>query len=393
MGKTLRKQKSVGFVYLWIYLSIVFLFLTPTKCMEIELVGRFGHFARLHNVKVSKVALEREAIVFKDINKEEKPAITYITPSDRSKHGRIIIDFKNTLVVRNLIQAKWSESSMIDRMDISQYDIKTTRISIDPKRPVSYSFSVDTLFLKNKAAFMSNGDSFRLIKADRIVIDPGHGGKDPGAIGPTGVLEKDVTLGIATKIEQLMKGLGKQVLLTRKSDVFVPLEERARMANAFEADVFLSIHTNASLDKKKRGFEIYVPGDATDNISKELAIRENAGKLPKETEVYYIVNDIRLEARNLMSYKLANVLKTCLVNGIRSKFSSVCNLGVKKAPFIVLMEANMPCVLLEVGFITNKQEEKIIASKTFAKILSGLLVEGLPKYENTEELFIRFASS
>lgn len=255
---------------------------------------------------------------------------------------------------------------------IGVYPVDSGRVGIffEPSRPFGFRVLSDRLFFYTWCA-----DASRLIRAERILVDPGHGGKDPGAVGPGGTLEKDLTLALGMVLAEKLKKAGFVVGLTRNQDVYVPLEERAKMAQAFEADIFVSIHTNASTDPQQSGIEAYVVGEPTDKSASWVAIRENDGYKPKPKELRAIVEGLRAGVTQALSRRLAflaidQIAGELLKEGPRP-------IGVKQAPFVVLHGLDVPAFLLEVGFLTNTQEESRLCSKTFQERTARALVKAI----------------
>jgi len=216
-----------------------------------------------------------------------------------------------------------------------------------------------------------------------IVIDPGHGGRDSGAVGPRGLREKDVALDIALRLRKLIQDrLGLRVILTRSEDVFVPLEERTAIANRAKADFFLSIHVNAAPKSRATGFETYfLSKEPSDNDARASAIREN---LPLTEEglghkgqesVKAILWDMAYALYTRESAELAGIMLEEL-----DKIPSVNNRGVKSGPFFVLMGAAMPSALVEVAFISNPQEERKLQEEAYKQRVAEALLEGIAKF-------------
>ena len=216
-----------------------------------------------------------------------------------------------------------------------------------------------------------------------VVIDPGHGGEDLGAVGPGGLLEKDVVLAIGLELRTLLESqLGARVKLTRTKDIFVPLVERTELANRLQADLFVSLHTNASPNGKAKGFETYYLDNSNDQSSKKLAERENASIRFEGTEgdLQYMLSDLIQSAKQPDSILLANSLQRATVSKLAPKWKMGKSLGVKKAPFYVLVGAHMPCVLVEMFFIDNSEEGPQLAKKEFRKELAEGLFVGIKGY-------------
>lgn len=213
----------------------------------------------------------------------------------------------------------------------------------------------------------------------RIVVDPGHGGKDPGAIGPTGLKEKDVTLKLAKKVAvHLREELGAEVILTRDRDVFVPLEQRTAIANAQKADLFVSIHTNAAPSSRLRGVETYYLNFAVDEHAMRVAALENASSAKRMGDLSGILNQILKNTKVDESSRLARFVQDALIQNVHGNGGK--DLGVKQAPFFVLIGAKMPSVLVETSFISNDEEEKMLKDNAYLEQLSRGIVSGLRHY-------------
>jgi N-acetylmuramoyl-L-alanine amidase len=218
----------------------------------------------------------------------------------------------------------------------------------------------------------------------KIVLDPGHGGRDPGAIGLRGVAEKDIVLSIAKKLSRkLEREMGVQVVLTRRNDSFVPLEDRTATANAENADLFISLHTNASPNREARGIETYYLDNTTDEASVRLAARENATSRRNISDLQFILSDLTQNSKLEDSISLAHHLHASLVSQVSERYGGVTDLGVKKALFYVLVGARMPSVLAEIFFITNKQEWRQLTSQATQKTIVDALYEGIKKYRDS----------
>ncbi len=217
----------------------------------------------------------------------------------------------------------------------------------------------------------------------RIVIDPGHGGRDPGAVG-AGVTEADMTLDIALRLEKLLvKEPGIEVVMTRRTDVYVPLEERTAIANRAGADLFLSIHCNAAKDPLIHGVETYSLNFASTAHAATVAARENASAALPMGSLSEIVRVIALNSKVDESRDLARQVQLSLVRRLRVQSQAVRDLGVKQAPFVVLIGAAMPSVLAEVAFITNPQEGRLLANANYRQRAAEALLEGISRYQRS----------
>jgi N-acetylmuramoyl-L-alanine amidase len=218
----------------------------------------------------------------------------------------------------------------------------------------------------------------------KIVLDPGHGGKDPGAIGIGGVAEKDIVLAVAKKLAQKLKReMRVEVVLTREDDRFIPLEDRTAIANAEDADLFVSLHMNASPNGEAKGLETYYLDNTTDEASMRLAARENATSRKNISDLQFILSDMMQNMKLEDSITLAHRLHHSLVGGMSRRLADVKDLGVKKALFHVLVGARMPSVLVEMFFITNRTEGRAMSQDRYQNAVVDALYDGIVKYNET----------
>jgi len=224
------------------------------------------------------------------------------------------------------------------------------------------------------------------LKVKTIAIDAGHGGHDPGAIGKNGLREKHITLDIAKRLAILVKErLGVKVIMTRDSDVFISLDERPAISKTKGADLFVSIHVNATRKRKTRGIETYIQSlRASDRSAMATAALENATSEKTlsqlDTELTRILKDLHSSVKEEESLQLAHAVQTSLVSTVRPVQGHVVNLGVKRAFFYVLVNTNMPSILAEVGFISNPDEEKLLKQESYRQKIAEALFEGVKKY-------------
>jgi len=221
----------------------------------------------------------------------------------------------------------------------------------------------------------------------RIVVDAGHGGKDPGAIGPSGVYEKDVALALALVVgKRLEEELGCEVIYTRKTDVFLALEERTAVANKVGADLFLSIHANASPSRNVSGIETFYLNFSKNDKAAEVAARENGTSLKEVGDLELILFDLMANSKINESSRLANEIQTALVDGLGRSYSGVKDLGVRQGPFYVLLGATMPSVLVETAFISNHTEEKRLNNPKYRQKAADGIVRGVYNYAKALKL-------
>jgi N-acetylmuramoyl-L-alanine amidase len=221
------------------------------------------------------------------------------------------------------------------------------------------------------------------LSVSRIVIDPGHGGHDPGAQG-RGVTEAELVLDVAQRLEALLrKTPGVEVILTRNSDDFVPLPERTAIANREGADLFLSIHANASSHASARGIETYFLNFATNLSAAAVAARENAASGQSMAALPDFVKAIALNNKLDESRDFATEVQRAMLDRLRGSNRSIKDLGVKQAPFVVLIGAAMPSVLAEISFVTNPQEAKLLKSSAYRQRIAEALLAAIRKYQTS----------
>lgn len=219
------------------------------------------------------------------------------------------------------------------------------------------------------------------VKVGRIYVDAGHGGHDPGARGPTGLLEKDVTLKIAKKVQAKLKDLGYDAVLTRKDDTYLALEERSGIANEGRGDLFVSIHCNSTDgNKSASGVETYFAKTASDEASARLAAIENATTTQKMSEMDQILESLLRGAFTPMSADLAGSVQAKLHSQVAKTNTSAKNYGVKSALFYVLLTAQMPAILVETSFISNAKDEKRLKDEKYLDGIAASIAEGVDGY-------------
>lgn len=219
------------------------------------------------------------------------------------------------------------------------------------------------------------------LKIGKIVIDPGHGGHDTGTIGPRGLLEKDLVLDVSRRLAKLLDTrMGADVLLTRSDDTFVPLETRTAIANQEQADLFVSVHANSSRDADARGVETYYLNFTSSPDALEVAARENAVSEKSIHELQDLVKKIALKEKIEESHEFASNVQQALHSSLSAKTSGIRDRGVKKAPFIVLIGANMPSILAEISFVSNPTDERKLRTAEYRQKIAESLYKGISKY-------------
>lgn len=216
----------------------------------------------------------------------------------------------------------------------------------------------------------------------RVVIDPGHGGKDPGALNRAlGLREKDITLDIGKRLNAILNEHKElEVILTRPRDAYVPLEERAAIANSNQGDLFVSIHTNSAPRRSARGIESYYLNITTDPWAMEVAAQENAMSSKSISEMRTILDQILQNSKVSESRIFSQCLQESMVANLKGKYDAIENLGVKKAPFYVLLGAQMPSALVEVSFLSHAAEAKRLATPEYRQAVAAGLYLGVVRF-------------
>jgi N-acetylmuramoyl-L-alanine amidase len=323
---------------------------------------------------------------------------------------RIFFDLKNCYLSDKTKASLDVNDSIINKVRFAQFDSKTVRVVIDLKNSKDYSaYLLENpyrLVIDVYAADAGNGlptERREVIKAPEqnflknirtVVIDPGHGGKDPGAIGRRGLKEKDITLSIGKKLGKILeKKHDMKVIYTRTRDTFVPLNKRTQLANSRKADLFISIHTNASKKTGVRGIETYFLNWTNEAQAMKVAARENGIPLWKMKKqqggLQMILQDLARSNKKEESMKLAYNVQSAVVNGLKKDYRRVEDLGVKFALFYVLVGAEMPSILVEISFISNREEEKRLANNSYRERVAEAIAKGVKSYISESTLIVR----
>jgi N-acetylmuramoyl-L-alanine amidase len=222
------------------------------------------------------------------------------------------------------------------------------------------------------------------LKIGKVVIDPGHGGHDAGSTGATGLVEKDVTLDIAKRLAALLEtSMGSEVVLTRKDDVYISPEQRTAIANQNHADLFISIHANSSTLRSATGVETYYLNFTSSQEALEVAARENASSQRSVADLGDLIKKIALKDKIDESREFAAKVQQSLYSGSVRAGNRTRDRGVRKAPFIVLIGAEMPCVLTEIGFLSNPKEEALLRKPEYRQKIAEALYRGVSQYTGT----------
>lgn len=302
---------------------------------------------------------------------------------------RLYFDLLNTSPASFLKKEVSIDDPGIESVKVGQYNLTTTRVVLKLR---SYDdFNVYTLNDPPRLVIEINypNKMEEFIPRKRVVIiDPGHGGKDPGAIGGRGLREKDVVLDLAKRVKKLLETkYAVQVYLTRSTDRFLELNDRAAFANRKNADLFISIHANASTKRKVKGIETWFLNFTNNKEYQRVAARENAISLEEQSEAETIKDQILTslgsDLKRDSSIRLANYIQNSMVDYLGAKYKRrVADLGVKFARFYVL-HTDMPAALIEVGYITNREEERMLRTGSYRKDISYSIAKGIHTFLST----------
>ncbi|MDP1759229.1 MAG: N-acetylmuramoyl-L-alanine amidase, partial [Thermodesulfovibrionales bacterium] len=306
---------------------------------------------------------------------------------------RLYFDLKNSRISKEIKTTLPVGDGILKTVRAGQFNQDTVRVVLDLEEISDFKvFVLDEparlvidVYGHEKAA--NTHDLASAVKT--IVLDPGHGGHDPGAVGPNGLYEKDIVLDITLKVRTILsKNKNFRILMTRDKDVFIPLVERTAFANSKNADLFISIHVNASPKKTARGVETYLLNWTNDEESIRVAARENAISLKKmkeqmkkyKSDVDIMLSDLRRDLKRDESIKLANYVQGSIVSTLGENYNDIKNLGVKNALFYVLFGARMPSVLAEVSFISNPAEENLLSKESYRDYIAQAIADGIDTY-------------
>lgn len=338
---------------------------------------------------------------------------TFTLPRDTAhdKPQRLVIDLDGAATPQGFPYRHGQKDGLITDIRVSQFDPGTVRVVLDLKDTLTYNafhledpsrIVVDVgakgSSIKKAATHQSTVKKVRshtpsqmkddvpsiasqlCLKVSRIVIDPGHGGKDPGAIGPGGVREKDLVLQIGKLLAQRLRLEGFEVFLTRTTDTFLTLEQRTTFANEKRADLFVSVHINSNKDRTVRGIETYFLNLTTDATAIEVAARENATTQKSLSDLQLIINDLMLNSKINESSKFASSVHAGVMTSALGVGYAGRDLGVRQAPFYVLLGAQMPSILLELGFITNSRDIGLLKRRSYQEALVDGIAKGINSY-------------
>ncbi len=318
---------------------------------------------------------------------KKRPAQIHID-IPRAKRGKI--KPKLTFTDSPVLQATTTEGAkglqiILDVQSIKSYAVNRASnnrntIVVDISTKVFHNASVTAGTEKLQRSGTTLAEQLGL-SVKTIMLDAGHGGKDPGAMG-NGITEQDFTLKMAKKVGELLKQKGFTVLYTRSTNEYITLQDRPDIANAKKADLFISIHVNASVDPAIHGLETYYLDIAQTHAAEKVAARENSVTVQKMSDLQFILSDFMLSSKLEESRDLARLTHAAILSKIKSAKMSMSNNGVRAAPFHVLMGAKMPAILVEFGYLSHADEAKNLMSPAFIDAQAQGLVAGIVAYKD-----------
>ncbi|MBW1686196.1 MAG: N-acetylmuramoyl-L-alanine amidase [Deltaproteobacteria bacterium] len=313
---------------------------------------------------------------------------------------RLYLDLAGVWVGRDYAEGISLEDGLLRSVRLGQNTLRTTRVVLDLQRydrhrllELTHPHRIVIDVYGTRGAGGSHGrgrpprgaalpSGLRPIRT--VVIDPGHGGRDPGAIGVGGLREKDLTLRLAKALGAQLEEKGFRVIYTRRDDRYISLEERSAIAESVEGDLFLSLHMNASRNRSAHGIETYYLDKNHERHALDLAARENGISLPQVNILQQTLAMLHIEELSPYSQQLAQAVQGQVVRGLPRR-QRPQDLGVKKGPFYVLFLANMPAILVEAGFISNRGEAKRLRDKKYLARFAAQMAIGVEHYRGEQE--------
>ncbi len=399
--KSRRIQRIMFFLSIWLVGPLVLINICPSESSSKERCAYIKNVRSFCNSGYTRVVLDLDGKVdYKAHRLQEDRAA--------KKPSRIFVDLFNARCAAGLPRQIDLDSGPVQSIRMAPNDVNKSRLVLDLRQVEQYKI----FFLEQPCRIVmdlwQNKDhdgkakkkqgkqatkkraSVKIKKPRRpiIVLDPGHGGKDPGAVSKGGLKEKDVVFSISQYTKDIFIKENKvRVIRTRDCDRFVPLEKRTQIANSQNADLFVSIHVNAFPTPNVRGVETFYLDNTTDKAAIRLAALENATVKGKTGDLQGILLTLRQNANALESYTLAHTVQKSLLGGFGTYgYRDVPNLGVKGNLFYVLIGARMPSILIEVSFLTNAVDEKRLRTSKYQKAIAHGIVEGVMNYLEQGEL-------
>jgi N-acetylmuramoyl-L-alanine amidase len=322
-------------------------------------------------------------------------------PSAR-KSERLYLDLPGIWVGRDYISGIPVGDGLLRAVRLGQNTLRTARVVIDvenyDRHRLLFLTHPDRLVIdvygRRKAGTRRDGPGVPGVRRDdrlspdarevrTVIVDPGHGGADPGAIGVGGLREKDVTLRLSKLLSAKLRALGFRVVATREGDRSVSLEERTAIAEASNGDVFVSLHANSAPRRSVQGIETYYPDANHERHSLRVAMRENGVSGDQLNELQRTLAKLRIAEISPYSQRLASLVQRQLARALPSRYGKIQDLGAKKGPFYVLFLSNMPAILIEAGFLTNKSDAKRLRNSDYLDSVATQISTGLERYRDS----------
>jgi N-acetylmuramoyl-L-alanine amidase len=322
-------------------------------------------------------------------------------PSAR-KSERLYLDLPGIWVGRDYISGIPVGDGLLRAVRLGQNTLRTARVVIDvenyDRHRLLFLTHPDRLVIdvygRRKAGTRRDGPGVPGVRRDdrlspdarevrTVIVDPGHGGADPGAIGVGGLREKDVTLRLSKLLSAKLRALGFRVVATREGDRSVSLEERTAIAEASNGDVFVSLHANSAPRRSVQGIETYYPDANHERHSLRVAMRENGVSRDQLNELQRTLAKFRIAEISPYSQRLASLVQRQLARALPSRYGKIQDLGAKKGPFYVLFLSNMPAILIEAGFLTNKSDAKRLRNSDYLDSVATQISTGLERYRDS----------
>jgi N-acetylmuramoyl-L-alanine amidase len=322
-------------------------------------------------------------------------------PSAR-KSERLYLDLPGIWVGRDYISGIPVGDGLLRAVRLGQNTLRTARVVIDvenyDRHRLLFLTHPDRLVIdvygRRKAGTRRDGPGVPGVRRDdrlspdarevrTVIVDPGHGGADPGAIGVGGLREKDVTLRLSKLLSEKLRALGFRVVATREGDRSVSLEERTAIAEASNGDVFVSLHANSAPRRSVQGIETYYPDANHERHSLRVAMRENGVSRDQLNELQRTLAKLRIAEISPYSQRLASLVQRQLARALPSRYGKIQDLGAKKGPFYVLFLSNMPAILIETGFVTNKSDAKRLRNSDYLDSVATQISTGLERYRDS----------
>jgi N-acetylmuramoyl-L-alanine amidase len=310
-----------------------------------------------------------------------------------SQPDRLYIDLQGARVPKRLRQRPIAvNDSRVQAIRVGQNQLDVVRVVLDLQRFPDYRIFSEAL---NRIVIDLYGSSVPSVAPSQpprspltIVIDPGHGGKDPGAMGPGGLAEKTVVLQVAKELRQIIQQEfpTARVVLTREQDVFIPLRERARIANRLQAVLFISLHLNSGQNHAASGIETWYLSFAASERANKIAARENRMSAAQLSDLEVILRHLRETDRINQSAALAQLMQHALVVHMQRQYVDIQDRGVEGAPFAVLVHTEMPSILVELAFVSNPKDEALLRGRTYQQALAYGVVEGIRRFLHTRQV-------